>query len=133
MKYAKRYVEDVEFYAEDAGRTDNEYLARVIDAVTKAGAYVRFTLTRPGGCVQKDSVLVTVDSQVELELSSDTTICKGESLALEVKASGNGLGYRWELDGELLGSSPRLSGLVPMESTVYGVTVTSRACEPVSV
>ena len=36
----KRYVEDVEFYAEDAGRTDNEYLARVIDAVTKAGATV---------------------------------------------------------------------------------------------
>ena len=96
-----------------------------------ATSYVRFTLTRPGGCVQKDSVLVTVDSQVELELSSDTTICKGESLALEVKASGNGLGYRWELDGELLGSSPRLSGLVPMESSVYGVTVTSRACEPV--
>ena len=40
LKYAKKYVEDVEFYAEDAGRTDNEYLARVIDAVTKAGATV---------------------------------------------------------------------------------------------
>ncbi len=40
VKYAKQYVEDVEFYAEDAGRTDNEYLARVIDAVTKAGATV---------------------------------------------------------------------------------------------
>ena len=35
VKYAKRYVEDVEFYAEDAGRTDNEYLARVVDAVVK--------------------------------------------------------------------------------------------------
>ncbi|MBO5798998.1 MAG: T9SS type B sorting domain-containing protein, partial [Paludibacteraceae bacterium] len=96
-----------------------------------ATSYVRFTLTRPGGCVQNDSVLVTVDSQVELELSADTTICKGESLALEVKASGNGLGYRWELDGEPLGSSPRLGGLMPMESSVYEVTVTSRACEPV--
>ena len=40
VKYAKRYVEDVEFYAEDAGRTDNEYLARVIEAVCKAGATV---------------------------------------------------------------------------------------------
>ena len=40
VKYAKKYVEDVEFYAEDAGRTDNEYLARVIEAVTKAGATV---------------------------------------------------------------------------------------------
>lgn len=40
VAYAKRYVEDVEFYAEDAGRTDNEYLARVVEAVIKAGATV---------------------------------------------------------------------------------------------
>ena len=40
VKYAKQYVEDVEFYAEDAGRTDNEYLARVVEAVIKAGATV---------------------------------------------------------------------------------------------
>ncbi len=39
-RYAKRYVEDVEFYCEDAGRTDNEYLARVVEAVIKAGATV---------------------------------------------------------------------------------------------
>lgn len=37
VKYAKKYVEDVEFYAEDAGRTDNEYLAQVVEAVIKAG------------------------------------------------------------------------------------------------
>ena len=40
VKYAKKYVEDVEFYAEDAGRTENEYLARVVEAVIKAGATV---------------------------------------------------------------------------------------------
>lgn len=40
VKYAKRYVEDVEFYCEDAGRTDNVYLARVVEAVIKAGATV---------------------------------------------------------------------------------------------
>lgn len=40
VKYAKKFVEDVEFYAEDAGRTDNEYLARVIEAVIAAGATV---------------------------------------------------------------------------------------------
>ena len=40
VKYAKRYVEDVEFYAEDAGRADPEYLARVIEAVIAAGATV---------------------------------------------------------------------------------------------
>lgn len=40
VKYAKKFVEDVEFYAEDAGRTENEYLARVIEAVIGAGATV---------------------------------------------------------------------------------------------
>ncbi len=40
VKYAKRFVEDVEFYCEDAGRTDNVYLARVVEAVIKAGATV---------------------------------------------------------------------------------------------
>lgn len=40
VKYARRYCDDVEFYAEDAGRTDNEFLARVVEAVVKAGATV---------------------------------------------------------------------------------------------
>jgi len=40
VKYAKKFTDDVEFYAEDAGRTDNEYLAQVVEAVIKAGATV---------------------------------------------------------------------------------------------
>jgi len=40
VTYAKKYVEDVEFYCEDAGRTDNVYLAKVVEAVIKAGATV---------------------------------------------------------------------------------------------
>src|SRR3546814_713818 len=40
VKYAKSFVEDIEFYAEDAGRADNEYLARMIEAVIEAGATV---------------------------------------------------------------------------------------------
>jgi len=40
VAYAKKFVEDVQFYAEDAGRTDNEYLARVVEAVIRAGATV---------------------------------------------------------------------------------------------
>jgi len=40
VKYAKSFVEDVEFYAEDAGRSDNKYLARVVEAVINAGATV---------------------------------------------------------------------------------------------
>ena len=38
VKWARNFVDNVEFYAEDAGRTDNEYLARVVEAVIKAGA-----------------------------------------------------------------------------------------------
>ena len=40
VQYARQFVDEVEFYAEDAGRTDNEYLARVVEAVIKAGATV---------------------------------------------------------------------------------------------
>jgi len=40
VKYAKSFVEDVEFYAEDAGRSENKYLAQVIEAVIEAGATV---------------------------------------------------------------------------------------------
>ena len=54
VKYAKRFVEDVEFYAEDAGRTDNEYLARVIDAVVKAGATVCNIPDTTGYCLPQE-------------------------------------------------------------------------------
>lgn len=40
VKYAKKFVEDVEFYAEDAGRADKAYLAQMVEAVIKAGATV---------------------------------------------------------------------------------------------
>ncbi|MBM3443047.1 MAG: 2-isopropylmalate synthase, partial [Bacteroidetes bacterium] len=38
VEWARRYTDDVEFYAEDAGRTENDYLARVVEAVIRAGA-----------------------------------------------------------------------------------------------
>jgi 2-isopropylmalate synthase len=54
VKYAKKYVEDVEFYAEDAGRTENEYLARVVEAVIKAGATVVNIPDTTGYCLPAD-------------------------------------------------------------------------------
>ena len=54
-KHAKRYVEDVEFYAEDAGRTDNEFLARVIEAVIAAGATVVNIPDTTGYCMPESS------------------------------------------------------------------------------
>ena len=54
VKYARRFVDDVEFYAEDAGRTDNEYLARVIEAVIKAGATVVNIPDTTGYCLPSE-------------------------------------------------------------------------------
>ena len=51
VRYAKTFVEDVEFYAEDAGRTDNEFLARVCEAVVKAGATVLNIPDTTGYCL----------------------------------------------------------------------------------
>lgn len=49
--FAKSFVEDVEFYAEDAGRTDNDYLARVCEAAIKAGATVLNIPDTTGYCL----------------------------------------------------------------------------------
>ena len=54
VKYAKKYVEDVEFFAEDAGRTDNEYLAKVVEAVIKAGATVVNIPDTTGYCLPQE-------------------------------------------------------------------------------
>jgi len=54
VKLAKSFVEDVEFYAEDAGRTDNIYLARVCEAVIKAGATVLNIPDTTGYCLPEE-------------------------------------------------------------------------------
>jgi len=54
VRYAKSFVEDVEFYAEDAGRTDNEFLARVCEAVIKAGATVLNIPDTTGYCLPEE-------------------------------------------------------------------------------
>lgn len=54
VKYAKRFVDDVQFYAEDAGRTDNAYLARVVEAVIKAGATVVNIPDTTGYCLPSE-------------------------------------------------------------------------------
>ena len=54
VTYAKSFVEDVEFYAEDAGRTDIEFLARVCEAVVKAGATVLNIPDTTGYCLPEE-------------------------------------------------------------------------------
>ena len=54
VAFAKKFVEDVQFYAEDAGRTDNEYLARVVEAVIRAGATVINIPDTTGYCLPSE-------------------------------------------------------------------------------
>ena len=54
VAHAKSYVEDVEFYAEDAGRTDNEFLARVCEEVIKSGATVLNIPDTTGYCLPEE-------------------------------------------------------------------------------
>ena len=54
VAYAKTFVEDVEFYAEDAGRTRNEYLAKVCTAAVKAGATVLNIPDTTGYCLPEE-------------------------------------------------------------------------------
>ncbi|WP_084647811.1 2-isopropylmalate synthase [Gelidibacter mesophilus] len=54
VKFAKTFVEDVEFYAEDAGRTDNEFLARVCEMAIKAGATVLNIPDTTGYCLPSE-------------------------------------------------------------------------------
>ncbi|MGJ5641887.1 2-isopropylmalate synthase [Formosa sp. S-31] len=54
VRYAKTFTEDVEFYAEDAGRTDNDYLARVCEDVIKAGATVLNIPDTTGYCLPNE-------------------------------------------------------------------------------
>ena len=54
VSYAKSYVDDVEFYAEDAGRTDNAFLAKICEEVIKAGATVLNIPDTTGYCLPED-------------------------------------------------------------------------------
>ena len=76
VKYAKSFVEDVEFYAEDAGRTDNKFLAKVCEEVIKAGATVLNIPDTTGYCLPdeyglkiKYLMLSDVDGLIEKPLA----------------------------------------------------------------
>ncbi len=81
VKYAKKYVEDVEFYAEDAGRSDNEYLARVIEAVIKAGATVVNIPDTTGYCLPHEfgeKIKYLVDNVKGIHKATISTHCHND-------------------------------------------------------
>lgn len=109
VKYAKRYVEDVEFYAEDAGRTDNAYLARVVQAVINAGATVVNIPDTTGYCLpteygskikylidhvdMKNAILSTHCHQ-DLGMATANSIMGVLNGARQVEVTINGIGER---------------------------------------
>jgi len=110
VKYAKRYVEDVEFYAEDAGRSDNVYLARVIEAVIKAGATVVNIPDTTGYCLPSDygekikflmenvsnihKAIISTHCHNDLGMATANSIAGVMNGARQVEVTINGIGER---------------------------------------
>ena len=110
VKYAKRFVEDVEFYAEDAGRTDNEYLARVVEAVIKAGATVVNIPDTTGYCLPEEygekikylvehvngihKAVISTHCHNDLGMATANTLSGVLNGARQVEVTVNGIGER---------------------------------------
>jgi 2-isopropylmalate synthase len=110
VKWAKKYTDDIEFYAEDAGRTENEYLARVVEAVIAAGATTVNIPDTTGYCLpfqygEKISYLVNnvpnIDKAVischchnDLGLATANSIAGVIAGARQIECTINGLGER---------------------------------------
>ena len=110
VKYAKSFVEDVEFYAEDAGRTDNDFLARVCEAVIKAGATVLNIPDTTGYCLPEeygakmkylkenvkgiDKAILSCHCHNDLGLATANSISGVMNGARQIECTINGIGER---------------------------------------
>ncbi len=110
VKWAKNFVDDVEFYAEDAGRTENEYLARVIEAVIAAGATVVNIPDTTGYCLPYqygekiaflinnvpniDKAVISCHCHNDLGLATANSIAGVIAGARQIECTINGLGER---------------------------------------
>lgn len=110
VSYAKKFVEDVEFYAEDAGRTDNDYLARICEEVIKAGATVLNIPDTTGYCLPeeygakmrylKENVTGIHKARLSCHCHNDLGLATANSIAgvingaRQIECTINGLGER---------------------------------------
>jgi 2-isopropylmalate synthase len=110
VKWARNLVGDVEFYAEDAGRTDNEYLAKVIEAVIAAGASTVNIPDTTGYCLPYqygekirylvehvpniDKAVISCHCHNDLGLATANSIAGVINGARQVECTINGLGER---------------------------------------
>lgn len=110
VKYAKSFVEDVEFYAEDAGRTDNDFLAQICEEVIKAGATVLNIPDTTGYCLPEeygakirylkenvkgiDKAVLSCHCHNDLGLATANSIAGVINGARQIECTINGLGER---------------------------------------
>lgn len=110
VRWAKNFVDDVEFYAEDAGRTDNVYLARVVEAVIRAGATVVNIPDTTGYCLPHqygekiaflvnnveniDKAVISCHCHNDLGLATANSIAGIINGARQIECTINGLGER---------------------------------------
>lgn len=110
VKLAKSFVEDVEFYAEDAGRTDNEYLARVCEAAIRAGATVLNIPDTTGYCLPAEygakikylvdnvrgieNVTLSTHCHNDLGMATANSIAGAVNGARQIECTINGVGER---------------------------------------
>lgn len=110
VSYAKKFVDDVEFYAEDAGRTENEFLAQVCTAVIKAGATVLNIPDTTGYCLPQEygekikylkdnvkgieNVTISCHCHNDLGLATANAIAAISNGARQVECTINGIGER---------------------------------------
>ncbi|XMD33467.1 MAG: 2-isopropylmalate synthase [Candidatus Karelsulcia muelleri] len=110
VKYATKFVEDVEFYAEDAGRTENIFLAQICDAVIKAGATVINIPDTTGYCLPEeyaekikflkenvnsiDKVTISTHCHDDMGLSTANSIAGIMNGAQQIECTINGIGER---------------------------------------
>ena len=110
VKYARKYVDDVEFYAEDAGRTDNEYLARVVEAVIKAGATVVNIPDTTGYCLPDEygakirylmehvngihNAIISTHCHNDLGMATANSLTAVQNGARQIECTINGIGER---------------------------------------
>ena len=110
VKHAKQYVNDVEFYAEDAGRTDNDFLAKVCEEVIKAGATVLNIPDTTGYCLPEDygakikylvenvkgieKAIISCHCHNDLGLATANSIAGAVNGARQIECTINGIGER---------------------------------------
>ena len=110
VAYSKTFVEDVEFYAEDAGRTDNAYLARVCEEVIKAGATVLNIPDTTGYCLPEEygakikylrenvrgieNVILSCHCHNDLGMATANSIAGVVNGARQIECTINGIGER---------------------------------------